>query len=122
MEYKFSQLFKWNSGKPITPTIGCIPVYGSNGIIGYTNKAKFENKIILGRVGAYCGSVEYCQNEFNATDNTLITTCDESKIIYLFAFHLGRRHECFVFIRYHYIMFVYFFFCPIADLFKRLFG
>jgi type I restriction enzyme S subunit len=93
MEYKFSQLFKWNSGKPITPTTGSIPVYGSNGIIGYTDKAKFNNKIILGRVGAYCGSVEYCRNDFNATDNTLITTCDETKIIYPFAYYLLRQYK-----------------------------
>lgn len=90
MEYKFSELFSWTSGKPIIPTKGIIPVYGSNGIIGYTDTAKFCNKIILGRVGAYCGSVSYCPEDFNATDNTLITTCDESKIIYYYAFYLLR--------------------------------
>lgn len=93
MEYKFFHLFSWSSGKPITPTEGDIPVYGSNGIIGYTTKAKYNNKIILGRVGAYCGSVEYCPSDFNATDNTLITTCDESKILYTFAYYLLKQYK-----------------------------
>ena len=88
MEYKFSDLFKWTSGKPISPSDGQIPIYGSNGIIGYTNQAKFKNKIILGRVGAYCGSVAYCKDDFNATDNTLITTCNEGNIIYSYAYYL----------------------------------
>ena len=93
MEYKFSNLFSWSSGKPIIPTDGDIPVYGSNGIIGYTITPKYSNKIILGRVGAYCGSVEYCPNDFNATDNTLITTCDETKILYPFAYYLLKQYR-----------------------------
>lgn len=88
MIYKFSELFKWTSGKPIVPSCGEIPIYGSNGIIGYTDSARFENKVILGRVGAYCGSVTYCKGLFNATDNTLVTTCDESKIVNQYAYYL----------------------------------
>ena len=88
MEYKFSKLYSWTSGKPTSANEhGTIPVYGSNGIIGYTDNSKYFNKIILGRVGAYCGSVEYCPTEFNATDNTLITTCNEKLITYPFAFY-----------------------------------
>lgn len=93
MEYKFSQLFTWSSGKPIIPTAGNVPIYGSNGIIGYTSTAKYKNRIILGRVGAYCGSVEYCPDDFNATDNTLITTCDETKIAYPFAYYLLKQYR-----------------------------
>ncbi len=93
MIYKFSELFKWTSGKPITPTEGTIPIYGSNGIIGYTNEYKYKNKIILGRVGAYCGSVSYCPEEFNATDNTLITTCDTTKILYLYAYYILKLYN-----------------------------
>ena len=93
MLYKFSELFTWSSGKPITPTEGDIPIYGSNGVIGYTKQAKYRNKIILGRVGAYCGSVAYCKSEFNATDNTLITSCKEDKIIYPYAFYLLKQYR-----------------------------
>ena len=73
------------------PTEGNVPIYGSNGIIGYSNKATYCNKIILGRVGAYCGSVAYCSTDFNATDNTLITTCDTTKILYGYAYYLLRQ-------------------------------
>jgi len=93
MQYKFEQLFEWSSGKPIVPTSGSIPIYGSNGIVGYTNEKKYRNKIILGRVGAYCGSVAYCPDDFNATDNTLITSCDESKICYHYAYYLLKKYQ-----------------------------
>ena len=93
MEYKFAELFKWTSGKPVSPSEGNIPIYGSNGIVGYTDIGKYVNKIILGRVGAYCGSVAYCPTEFNATDNTLITTCDTTKIIYYFAYYLLKLYN-----------------------------
>jgi len=47
-------------------------VYGSNGIIGKAKTANHENAIILGRVGAYCGSVEFCDEKFWASDNTIV--------------------------------------------------
>lgn len=94
MVYKFSELFEWSSGKPVDVSdIGQVPVYGSNGVIGYCDTEKYKDKIILGRVGAYCGSVEYCSNGFNATDNTLITTCDTSKILYRFAYYLLKQYK-----------------------------
>ena len=93
MIYKFSDLFTWSSGKPITPTEGDIPIYGSNGIIGYTSIPKYTNKLILGRVGAYCGSVQYSEGGFNATDNTLITSCDTSKIDYKYAYFLLTKYD-----------------------------
>ena len=88
MVYHFSDLFTWTSGKPIILTEGRIPVYGSNGVIGYTCYSSHKNRIILGRVGAYCGSVAYCPTEFSATDNTLITECDTRKILYRYAYYL----------------------------------
>jgi len=51
---------------------GDFPIFGSNGIIGASAKAMYENAIILGRVGAYCGSVAYCTGKFWATDNTIV--------------------------------------------------
>ncbi len=92
MEYKYSKIFKWTSGKPVQLIDGgIIPVYGSNGIIGFCNEAKYENRIILGRVGAYCGSVEYCNGSFNATDNTLITECNENLINYKYAYFMLQK-------------------------------
>lgn len=62
------------NGKSIKPgQIGQYPAYGSNGIIGGSDEWKYENAIIIGRVGAYCGSVAYCPRKFWASDNTIVS-------------------------------------------------
>ena len=61
------------NGKAIQPGgEGEYPVYGSNGIIGGSSEYRYENCIIIGRVGAYCGSVNYCRGRFWASDNTIV--------------------------------------------------
>lgn len=51
---------------------GQYPVYGGNGINGYHDQYMFEDrKIILGRVGAYCGVVHYSEPKAWVTDNAL---------------------------------------------------
>lgn len=47
-------------------------VYGSNGIIGRSINFNNEDAIIMGRVGAYCGSIEIEKNKFWASDNTIV--------------------------------------------------
>lgn len=47
-------------------------VYGSNGPIGKSRTFNNENAIIMGRVGAYCGSIEIAKNKFWASDNTIV--------------------------------------------------
>ena len=48
------------------------PVYGSNGIIGFSNEANAEkNTIIVGRVGSYCGSLYYSDRGCWVTDNAI---------------------------------------------------
>ena len=65
---------RFGNGKLIKPGgEGRYPVYGSNGIIGGCDEYRHENGIIIGRVGAYCGSVAYCPERFWASDNTLVT-------------------------------------------------
>ena len=62
-----------SSGKSIVPGgVGRYPVYGSNGLIGGANEYLFEAGCILGRVGAYCGSVELSLGPFWASDNTIV--------------------------------------------------
>lgn len=64
---------RFGNGKAIKPGgIGAYPVYGSNGIIGGSNEYRHENGVVIGRVGAYCGSVVYCPTKFWASDNTLV--------------------------------------------------
>lgn len=73
MEYKLSDLAILKNGKSVKPTDRDeIPVFGSNGIIGYTVKPLFNSKmIIIGRVGANCGSVHYFEGKVWLSDNTI---------------------------------------------------
>ncbi len=51
---------------------GKYPVYGGNGISGYHDSFMFEEpKIVLGRVGVYCGAVHLTRPRAWVTDNAL---------------------------------------------------
>jgi type I restriction enzyme S subunit len=72
-DVQLADLVRFRNGKSTKGIEGGeFPVYGSNGIIGTASEPMYENAIILGRVGAYCGSVEYCPGKFWATDNTIV--------------------------------------------------
>ena len=62
----------FNGKAPTMADDGQYVVFGSNGVIGRSESFNHENAIILGRVGAYCGSVEICLNKFWASDNTIV--------------------------------------------------
>jgi type I restriction enzyme S subunit len=67
------EILAFRNGKSIKPGgIGEYPVYGSNGVIGGCDEHREQNGIILGRVGAYCGSVVYHSGKFWASDNTIV--------------------------------------------------
>lgn len=52
---------------------GKFPVYGSTGLIGFTDEAAYSGKLILvARVGAYAGLVNAVSGHFDVSDNTLI--------------------------------------------------
>ena len=74
------------NGKSIKPNgIGAYPAYGSNGIIGYSEKFLYDKGIILGRVGAYCGAVEISMTNFWASDNTIVVKPKKnSDLIFLY--------------------------------------
>ena len=66
-------VIRFANGKAIKPGgQGSYPVYGSNGIIGQCDEFRHANGVIIGRVGAYCGSVAYCPKRFWSSDNTLV--------------------------------------------------
>ncbi|AZT09335.1 restriction endonuclease subunit S [Salmonella enterica] len=51
---------------------GSIPVFGGNGISGYHSSANFNTKkIVIGRVGEYCGTVYQTPEKSWITDNAL---------------------------------------------------
>jgi type I restriction enzyme S subunit len=62
------------SGEAITSECieetGDFPVYGANGLRGYTDRFTNEGEFILiGRQGALCGNVNYASGQFWATDS-----------------------------------------------------
>ena len=85
----------FKNGKKIKPELrddnGKNIIYGSNGIIGKTNEVlQNHNCIILGRVGAYCGSVQLSLEPCWITDNAIIATAKEEKYLpYLHRFLLN---------------------------------
>ena len=49
-----------------------VPVYGGNGVLGYTSKEFSEQRLlVIGRVGAYCGCVYIAESPNWITDNAL---------------------------------------------------
>ena len=75
---ELGKVLKLSSGRGLTQQniiAGEYPVYGGNGINGYHNEYFIENPIIvIGRVGAYCGSVQITQPKSWVTDNGLYIT------------------------------------------------
>jgi len=71
---ELGEVFKLKSGmtRPCdTSESGNYPIYGGNGILGYTNEKNFDiETIIIGRVGEYCGVV-YIASGGWVTDNAL---------------------------------------------------
>jgi type I restriction enzyme S subunit len=68
---RLESILDFKNGKTVPSEIGTIPVYGGNGILGYTGKSNYENVIILGRVGAYCGSVHFEEGKCWVSDNAI---------------------------------------------------
>lgn len=88
-ETTMAEMVRFRNGKSTKGiAAGNIPVYGSNGIIGTSAKSLYSNAIILGRVGAYCGSVAYCSRSFWATDNTIVVEPNADVLDVVFGYYL----------------------------------
>jgi type I restriction enzyme, S subunit len=72
-------LFKFSSGKsrpkdtePVASVSRPFPVYGGNGILGYSGAFLLEQPILLlGRVGEYCGCAHHTEGRAWISDNAL---------------------------------------------------
>lgn len=76
---KLSELMSFGNGKSRPKTDGAIPVYGGNGILSYTDQHNIENAVLIGRVGAYCGSVYLEQDICWVSDNAIYAKSKISK-------------------------------------------
>jgi type I restriction enzyme S subunit len=68
---KLEGLIDFKNGKIASKKLGTIPIYGGNGILGYTDESNYENVLIIGRVGAYCGSVHIEKGKCWVSDNAI---------------------------------------------------
>ena len=59
------------NGKKRPTSQGTIPVYGGNGIMDYVDVYNDEYNIVVGRVGAYCGSVYLSKGKCWVSDNAI---------------------------------------------------
>ena len=60
------------------------PVYGGNGIVGYTNSSNAENVVVIGRVGINCGSLYLHQSKCYVNDNAMIAIPKSGNTIFLY--------------------------------------
>ena len=75
----------FSNGKKRPKNEGLYPVYGGNGILGYADDYNMENGVIIGRVGAYCGSVYLETGKCWVSDNAIKAQAkDGIDLVYLF--------------------------------------
>jgi restriction modification system DNA specificity domain protein len=76
--YRLGELFtRFSSGKNLTSEKifdkGEYPVYGGNGLRGYTSEYNFDGEcIIIGRQGAKCGNIHYFNGKGYMTDHAIV--------------------------------------------------
>ena len=71
VKIKLGDVINFKNGKSVKKSDGVIPIYGGNGILGYTDKSNFSHTIVVGRVGAYCGSIYVEENSCWVSDNAI---------------------------------------------------
>ena len=81
------EIIQFKNGKKRPQEDGQYPVYGGNGILGFSNEANYTNCIAIGRVGAYCGSVYYEPGSCWVSDNAIVALPKEETDI-KFAYYL----------------------------------
>jgi len=78
--------FDLSNGKTKPKTNGEVPIYGGNGILGFTNKTNFSDVIVIGRVGAKCGSLFRVKDDLWVSDNAI--AADPKKNMINFGYYL----------------------------------
>lgn len=88
MEYNenLSKYLKFKNGKKRLDSFGVYPLYGGNGKYGTSSNYNTEYSIIIGRVGAYCGSVYLSESKCWVSDNAISAQLvnDEDDLYYFY--------------------------------------
>ena len=100
-EYKQYQLAdictRLSSGKNIPASQvhddGAYPVYGGNGLRGYTDHSNFTGDCaIIGRQGVFCGNVRYFRGEAYMTEHAVVVCANEDHNTQYLAYVLSRMN------------------------------
>lgn len=96
-QVRLGNVCKFQNGKKRPKEPGKYPVFGGNGILDYTNQFNSNVGIIVGRVGAYCGSVFLSKEKCWVSDNAILgINTSDTDIIYLYyllkSLNLNAKH------------------------------
>jgi len=83
---ELGEVVKLRNGKSIPKSEGKYSAFGGNGIVGYVNSYNSdEDTIVIGRVGANCGNVNFSGEKCWVTDNAIavkVNSSNDPKYIY----------------------------------------
>lgn len=84
----------FRSGKSITGNdifeTGAYPVYGGNGLRGYTSSYNFDGECaIIGRQGAYCGNVKFVTGKAYMSEHAIVAVTKPEHCNRFFAYKLA---------------------------------
>ena len=85
-----------SSGKSISSKMiseeGRYPVYGGNGLRGYTDHSNFSGDCaIIGRQGAFCGNVRYFSGEAYMTEHAVVVCANNLNNTHYLAYLLSNE-------------------------------
>ena len=86
-----------SSGKGISAKMiadeGIYPVYGGNGLRGYTDHSNFNGDCaIIGRQGAFCGNVRYFKGEAYMTEHAVVVCANSSNNTHYLSYLLSTMN------------------------------
>lgn len=71
---------------------GSFPVYGGNGLRGYTEESNFEGDCaIIGRQGAFCGNVRYFKGAAYMTEHAIVCVANKDNNTIFLSYLLGMQ-------------------------------
>jgi len=93
-EMSLDEIAYFRNGKSISPEKysegGKYPVFGANGQIARSDDVlNTEAVVVIGRVGAYCGSVHYIPEPSWVTDNAIVATAKPGNDVRFLYYLLG---------------------------------
>lgn len=98
MTYELGQVCsRLSSGKGIPASqvsdIGEYPVYGGNGLRGYTSHTNFEGEcVIIGRQGAFCGNIRFFSGKAYMTEHAVVVCANEQNSTRYLAYLLSTMN------------------------------